>query len=170
MGSMSNHEKHRMEPLSGETVEADGVYRNEWGRDEQMKRGETFPSDPYGTGLSFTGGLANGHPAAGKPKAGGRRKTASGQGGPAGSQGEARPAGSRAAGPKTGPKTGKPASRNVKNAPARTAKPAEGKGGAGKPRSPGRRTKESASRGDDWQPSGASAHESRLGVMGGRRH
>lgn len=46
MGSMSNHEKHRMEPISGETVEADGVYRNEWGRDEQMKRGETFPSDP----------------------------------------------------------------------------------------------------------------------------
>lgn len=44
---MSNsHEDYRMDPISGEPVEADGVYRNEWGRDEKLKRGESFPADP----------------------------------------------------------------------------------------------------------------------------
>ncbi|QNK56975.1 transposase [Paenibacillus sp. PAMC21692] len=45
---MSNEDKqqHRMEPISGEPVEADGVYRNEWGRDERLERGDVFPADP----------------------------------------------------------------------------------------------------------------------------
>ena len=42
----------------------------------------------------------------------------------------------------------------------------KGPGAGGKPRAP--RNASSGSRGDDWQPRGASAHESRLGVMGGR--
>lgn len=44
---MSNEEKqhNRMDPISGEQVEADGVYRNEWGREEQLKRGDVFPAD-----------------------------------------------------------------------------------------------------------------------------
>jgi hypothetical protein len=41
---MSN-EHHRMKPLSGERVEVDGVYENEWGAEEQLKRGDLFPSD-----------------------------------------------------------------------------------------------------------------------------
>lgn len=42
----------------------------------------------------------------------------------------------------------------------------KGPGAGGKPRAP--RNTSSSPRGDDWQPRGASAHESRLGVMSGR--
>lgn len=41
---MSEHD--RMEPLSGEPVETDGVYTNEWGRESFFKRGDVFPADP----------------------------------------------------------------------------------------------------------------------------
>jgi len=42
--------------------------------------GMSFPSDPYGTGLTFSGGLPNGHPnghAEGRARPGGKRKTLS---------------------------------------------------------------------------------------------
>jgi hypothetical protein len=34
-----------MEPVSSETVETDGVYTTEWGREQLLKRGDQFPSD-----------------------------------------------------------------------------------------------------------------------------
>ncbi|MFD2670855.1 hypothetical protein [Marinicrinis sediminis] len=40
------HPKQQMNPISHEICEVDGVYRNEWGREEMVKRGEAFPSDP----------------------------------------------------------------------------------------------------------------------------
>ncbi|RKP50109.1 transposase [Cohnella endophytica] len=43
---MSQSNNDRMEPVSGEKVEVDGVYTNEWGREEELNRGETFPADP----------------------------------------------------------------------------------------------------------------------------
>jgi len=116
------------------------------GRAVKGVAGQAYPSDPYGTGLMFSGGLANGHPEAGasKPKEGGRRK-------PAGKA--ARPGGQPAEG-RRGGKKGKPAAR-----------PGESKAAKPKARGTG---KQSGKRGDDWQPRGASAHESRLGVIGGR--
>lgn len=33
-------------PISRDEVEVDGIYTNEWGREEYLKRGETFPFDP----------------------------------------------------------------------------------------------------------------------------
>ncbi|CAG7650039.1 hypothetical protein ACFQI7_28670 [Paenibacillus allorhizosphaerae] len=39
-------EDKRMQPASGEEVETDGVYENEWGREETLKRGDEFPYDP----------------------------------------------------------------------------------------------------------------------------
>ncbi|MGG2198017.1 MULTISPECIES: hypothetical protein [Paenibacillus] len=39
-------EDKRMEPVSGEEVETDGIYENEWGREETLKRGDEFPYDP----------------------------------------------------------------------------------------------------------------------------
>lgn len=39
-------EQERMEPMSGEPVETDGVYMNEWGREVYLSRGELFPADP----------------------------------------------------------------------------------------------------------------------------
>ncbi|RUS46728.1 transposase [Cohnella sp. AR92] len=42
---MSEH-SHSMPPISGERVETDGVYKNEWGREEELNRGEEFPADP----------------------------------------------------------------------------------------------------------------------------
>lgn len=39
-------EDKRMEPVSGEEVETDGIYENEWGREETLKRGDEFPFDP----------------------------------------------------------------------------------------------------------------------------
>jgi hypothetical protein len=38
--------KSQMNPMSGEHVEVDGVYKNEWGRQVQMARGDVFPADP----------------------------------------------------------------------------------------------------------------------------
>ncbi|THF78004.1 transposase [Cohnella fermenti] len=38
--------EHSMPPVSGERVETDGVYKNEWGREEELERGTTFPADP----------------------------------------------------------------------------------------------------------------------------
>ncbi|MCS7459539.1 hypothetical protein N0M98_05245 [Paenibacillus doosanensis] len=35
-----------MKPVSGEEVETDGIYENEWGREETLKRGDEFPFDP----------------------------------------------------------------------------------------------------------------------------
>ncbi|AEI39100.1 hypothetical protein [Paenibacillus mucilaginosus] len=35
-----------MNPMSGEEVETDGIYTNEWGREEKLKRGDEFPADP----------------------------------------------------------------------------------------------------------------------------
>jgi len=38
-------ESNRMDPMSGEKVEVDGIYENEAGQATKLKRGETFPSD-----------------------------------------------------------------------------------------------------------------------------
>lgn len=44
---MSELQGHfEMNPTSGEPVEVDGVYKNEWGREEQLNRGDVFPADP----------------------------------------------------------------------------------------------------------------------------
>lgn len=45
---MGNHHKdshHEMDPISGENVEVEGVYQNEWGREEKLQRGDKFPAD-----------------------------------------------------------------------------------------------------------------------------
>lgn len=39
-------EDKRMNPVSSEEVETDGIYENEWGREETLKRGDEFPYDP----------------------------------------------------------------------------------------------------------------------------
>ncbi len=130
----------------------------------------SFPSDPFGTGVAMSIGFANGHPNASPtgngragnprrakpvdgnvaPSRGGRRAQAGGRSG-AGQQSEGRgelagkgPRKSVAAGPR-GPRSG------AGNGPAR-------RGGAG-----------GAPRGEDRQPRGAAAHESRLGSGGGNR-
>lgn len=39
-------EQERIDPMSGEPVEVDGIYENEWGREIRLNRGEVFPADP----------------------------------------------------------------------------------------------------------------------------
>ncbi|MBN3524697.1 transposase [Paenibacillus apiarius] len=39
-------ENHKMHPISRDRVEVDGIYANEWGREEVLHRGQTYPSDP----------------------------------------------------------------------------------------------------------------------------
>jgi hypothetical protein len=39
-------ESKDMNPISGEEVEVDGVYQNEWGRQVDMQRGNILPADP----------------------------------------------------------------------------------------------------------------------------
>ncbi|MNI35739.1 hypothetical protein D3C73_897740 [compost metagenome] len=34
-----------MDPMTGDTVETDGIYANEAGREVTLKRGDTFPAD-----------------------------------------------------------------------------------------------------------------------------
>ncbi|WP_256758718.1 transposase [Cohnella sp. WQ 127256] len=42
---MSESNKDRMDPMSGEKVEVDGVYENEAGQEQELKRGDEFPAD-----------------------------------------------------------------------------------------------------------------------------
>ncbi|TVY01317.1 transposase [Cohnella terricola] len=38
-------ESKKMDPMSGEKVEVDGIYENEAGQETELKRGDHFPSD-----------------------------------------------------------------------------------------------------------------------------
>ncbi|WP_459614663.1 23S rRNA pseudouridine(2605) synthase RluB [Bordetella sp. 2513F-2] len=151
------------------------------GRPASAVTGQVFPSDPFGTGLMFTGGYANGHPlgadAKGKPGAGkpggkgkgagkarpsgaGRKSAAAGAPGGAASKpngGASKPAAGRR--PK---KDGVPRAANGNPAAKKAA--AKPKAAAAKPKA-----RRQGGRGDDWQPQGAAAHESRLGFLGGNR-
>ena len=98
---------------------------------------------PLGGGRKPSGGKPGGKPAGARGANGGRNAN----GKPAGAGGRG---GNKAEGPRS---SGGPSAN-------------KGPGAGGKPRAP--RSASSAPRGDDWQPRGASAHESRLGVMGGR--
>lgn len=99
----------------------------------------SYPSDPFGTGMLVSGGLPNGHPEGGGN--GKKRKPGSGAGGR-----KAGPAGA------SGKVTGKaPGKSKAVNKPRK----ASGKPGA----------KPAGRRGDDWQPKGPSAHESRLAFL-----
>jgi len=114
--------------------------------------GQSFPSDPFGTGLMFSGGLANGHPAAGRRKPGGKRPAA---GGVAAANGS----------PRRGPgaRIGKPAGGKAPNGASSAAHP------NGQTRKPAVRKPRAAAKSGDWQPRSANAHESRLGRTGGRQ-
>ncbi|MEO6984470.1 MAG: pseudouridine synthase [Paralcaligenes sp.] len=159
------------------------------GRVSKGSSTESYPSDPYGTGLMFSGGLANGHPdgnkrgnVAGRRKGPGRPARAPRPDGAVAVNGNriggdrpagARPAGARPAGSR--PSGNKP-NRPVGDRPAQGPRPAKtggrpprtGESKSAKPRAAGARGKPAATRGDDWQPRGASAHESHLGVVGGK--
>ncbi|MBO9353617.1 pseudouridine synthase [Bordetella petrii] len=186
------------------TMERNGMNGARIGRRGKLQGGRagsagqvaSSPSDPFGTGLMFTGGYANGHPLGkdpgrgkgGKPggktgaksgpkagpKAGGANKPAGAKpakngkprrpkaanGAPAAAAGGA--PGATAAPRKAGPaRPGKPAGSRGTPAARSGAKP---QGGSGKARS-----QRGGGRGDDWQPKSASAHESRLGFLGGSR-
>ncbi|SUV68234.1 ribosomal large subunit pseudouridine synthase B [Bordetella avium] len=181
------------------TMERNGMNGARIGRRGKLQGGRsassaTSPSDPFGTGLMFAGGYANGHPlgndAPSKAKPAGASKPARGRkpGSGGGTQG-AKPAaaGARAAGKPAGPRAaaggrgksataaaaGKPASprtqggRPAGKSAAKTAPRSDVKA-AGKPEAKPRARRSGAGRGDDWQPKGPAAHESRLGFMGGR--
>jgi len=112
--------------------------------------GLSFPSDPYGTGLTFSGGLPNGHPQAGRPHSGSKRKPAGARPNGAVGKPQAQRHGVHPAGKPARPKP------QTQDALALTGQPR--KNTARKPR-------KSA---DDWQPRSATAHESRLGHLGRR--
>ncbi|WP_172965886.1 23S rRNA pseudouridine(2605) synthase RluB [Achromobacter xylosoxidans] len=128
-----------------------------------------------GRGQAGTGGKSGGRGGkAGGGKARGVRAAAAGSAGapeatvgagrkPAGAKPGGKPAGARGGNAGRGNKpagAGRAGNKAEARAPAATRA-----GRRGKPRAA---RGGSAPRGDDWQPRGASAHESRLGVMGGR--
>lgn len=41
-----SEKKQMMNPISGENVNVDGVYKNEWGHELELERGKVFPADP----------------------------------------------------------------------------------------------------------------------------
>ncbi|WP_286939056.1 23S rRNA pseudouridine(2605) synthase RluB [Achromobacter sp. UBA4530] len=122
-----------------------------------------------------------GNPVAGNPAAGGMGDAPAGAGrrlgGKSGGKpGGGKPAGGKPAGARSGNpgRGGKPAAGGRggnKAEGARTGGNNKGPGAGGKPRAPrsGGPRADGGQRGDDWQPRSASAHESRLGVMGGGR-
>ncbi|MCB5363934.1 rRNA pseudouridine synthase [Pusillimonas sp. CC-YST705] len=155
-GDEEGHGRER-QPLSNEnalppgfgTMERNGLNgarisrrgRLSGGRAPASAGGHVFPSDPFGVGLTVSGGLANGHPEQ-KPKSGGR--------------GKRKPGGK--------PEAQQNAAARKGRAPAAKLDKPAAKTGAktGQTKAPRKR---SSARGDDWQPRGASAHESRLGFL-----
>jgi len=137
------------------TLEQNGMHGARIGRKGRIQGGkvgvpgvgQSFPSDPYGTGLSFAGGLPNGHPHGAPERANG-------------------------AGRKRGKKPPRPGGQ-----PAAGRKPQDGEISAtgraqrGRQGKPGNRPKagKGPARGgaDERQPRSASAHESHLGFLGG---
>jgi 23S rRNA pseudouridine2605 synthase len=171
MGDGENGRRMR-QPLSHDsalppgfgTMERNGLNGAKLGRRGRLSGGramqgspanQTYPSDPYGTGLMFSGGLANGHPNGNKKtKDGGRRKA--GAGSPRGGRADGQPGETRRAHGPHPSKAGRRPGRTTESDP-------------NKPRSSGARAKSSNNRSEDRQPRGASAHESHLGVLGGGR-
>lgn len=169
------------------------------GRPVRAATGQSFPSDPYGTGQSFGGGLPGGHPGGGgangnraKPAGRGKKPAGKPRGpradtgaptenrrrssraedgapvearrrGPAGDNAPTGDARRRGPGARAGSKSA-PRAPRTDGAP-KTAGPARGPAGPRQPRAP----RAASPRGDDWQPRGASAHESHLGKVGGGR-
>lgn len=134
------------------------------GRGVSAAVGQVHPSDPFGTGLLVSGGLANGHPNGqrGKPAPKGR-KSGTGARGPrpeaeAGTESRRRGPGSRSSKPAAKPARGPGAAAGGRS-----------KVGGAAPRARSSGPKSGQGKGDDWQPRGASAHESHLGKLGGRK-
>ncbi|WZB68870.1 23S rRNA pseudouridine(2605) synthase RluB [Achromobacter xylosoxidans] len=129
-----------------------------------------------GRGQAGTGGKSGGRGGkAGGGKARGVRAAAAGSAGaPEATVGAGRkPAGAKPGGKPAGARGGNAGRGNKPAGAGRAGNKAEGAraGGNKGPGAGGKRRAArggSAPRGDDWQPRGASAHESRLGVMGGR--
>lgn len=188
------------------TLEQNGMHGAKVGRRGQVQGGargavsplanQSFPSDPYGTGVSFSGGLANGHPHPSQGGPGGRGR----DGAPGGRRVAKRGAGA-GRGPSGAP-TANPYAEPVKGARKRTGKPRDGaapaapvegrpprgrssapggpsrgpsagsrgpaKSGPRAPRAAGP-ARSGGGGGDERQPRGAAAHESQLGVLGGGR-
>lgn len=134
-----------------------------------------YPSDPYGTGLTISGGLPNGHP--GEPnrsrgKGGAATKSGAGNSRRPGAQrgrAHADAEGKVGAGrrnPAGHPGANKPATKTATKSAARPGRA----GPRGKPAESGNnRNRDRAPRGDDWQPQGASAHESQLARLSRRK-
>jgi 23S rRNA pseudouridine2605 synthase len=109
------------------TLEQNGMHGAKVGRRGQVQGGargsvsplanQSFPSDPYGTGVSFSGGLANGHPHPSAGGAGGRGR----DGAPGGRRVAKRGPGA-GRGPSGAP-TANPYAEPVKGARKRTGKP-----------------------------------------------
>lgn len=161
------------------------------GRKVAGTAGQSYPSDPYGTGVMFSGGLANGHPGTGagnargkgghKPRgvqgdaAGGEQRRRGAGNRPAGAQGSGnrstgvQGSGNRASGAQ-GPKGPQSKSGGPKNGPHKSAASTGGRKGGGKPKGGNApRSRSAGPQSDDWQPRSASAHESHLGKLGGGR-
>jgi len=136
---------------------------------------------PRAAANAAAGNPVAGSPVAGNPAAGGMGDAPAGAGrrpgGKSGGKpGGGKPAGGKPAGARSGNpgRGGKPAAGGRggnKAEGARTGGNNKGPGAGGKPRAPrsGGPRADGGQRGDDWQPRSASAHESRLGVMGGGR-
>jgi len=122
------------------TPERNGMNGAKIGRRGRVTGGrvtrESSPSDPYGSGLLVTGGYPNGHP--GGTPAGKHKGPVKGKK-PDGGQVENR---RRGPGARAGAKGRQPTE----------ARPARGRA--------------AGTRGDDWQPRSATAHESHLGKLG----
>jgi len=140
--------------LNGAKISRKGRLSNR--RPAAAPAGLSFPSDPYGTGLTFSGGLPNGHPEAGRARPGAKRK-------PAGVRAEGAPGTqSRRRAPQHGGK------RKTADKVAGARPPQDALSPNGQPRKTTTAARKPRKPAGDWQPRSATAHESQLGRLGGR--
>lgn len=120
------------------------------GQQRRPRSGSTGMPDPLATSvLTVSGGFANGHPKTTSDNSGRRNRR-----------------------PGSAPKAGMPNATEGSGArPGNRSNKGQGKGQGNDPSSrvgKAKGPKRSQARGDDWQPSGAKAHESRLGFLKNR--
>ncbi len=110
------------------------------------------PSNPRRSSGAKSGGKPGGAKPAGARSGNSGARTGKPGGAAGAGRGGNKPEGARSGGKPQGAGSGKPSSA-----------------ASGKPRAPRNAGASSSPRGDDWQPRGPAAHESRLGVVGGGR-
>ena len=171
------HQRRERQPLSHDsalppgfgTLEHNGLSGARIGRGGRLAAGRARPArgaqvnEKANGALFISGGLANGHPDAGRRESSGyrqRSETSRGEQGGRRQRSEQQPRGGAQA---RGPQDGRPSARRKPGADRAGAGQGAGQGPRAAAKKPTTVVRRRTRKDDDWQPAGVAAHESQLG-------